>query len=471
MSGQLAKHLFIMRYHLHTYGCQMNQRDSEAVAAELEDSGWSRADGEEDADLVLVNTCSVRDKAEEKALGKLGLLCAGKRERPSLLVGVIGCMAQRMGKTIFARLPRLDFAVGPTSYRELPQIADRAMQGETGLLAVNPNPGPDLWSKQPPSARHLDHAVSRFITILMGCNRHCSYCVVPRVRGGEHSRRATDIIAEAKALAQKGTREIVLLGQSVMRYGAMGRVWPEDCPSPAGFNEPFPRLLEALDGIEGIDRIRFTSGHPSGCTPELIRALRELPSVCPCLHLPVQSGSDEVLDRMRRGYTSNMYLETVRHLREALPELSVSTDVIVGFPGETARDFRLTRELMAEADFENAFIFKYSPRPETVAAAWEDDVADDEKQRRHAILLKDQNERTAKHLGRWAGRRVEVLAEGPSPRNRNMWTGRTPNNFIAIFPPRPGIESGNMITIVVERTTAQAIYGLPDRQSESVNLA
>ena len=347
----------------HTYGCQMNVRESEAAARALLDAGHTQAPSEEEADIVIVNTCSVRGKAEDKALGKLGLLCASKRERPGRVVGVMGCMAQRLGEELFKRLPRLDFAIGTRCAERVAPAVEAALQGRSTLALRGPHEQPDA-----PSG-HVVEGFSAFVTILLGCNRRCTYCIVPDVRGDEWSRPAREVLAEVRALAEQGVREVTLLGQSIMNYGLRTPAFDEsDPPSPGGYTIPFPRLLEAVAAIPGIERIRFTSGHPAGVNDELIRLFREEPKLCRHLHLPVQSGSDAVLSRMRRGYTREDYLSAVARLREAVPDLALTTDVIVGFPGETEEDFQATRTLMEEAHFDNAFIFKYSPRPGTVSA-------------------------------------------------------------------------------------------------------
>ncbi|HRR33571.1 MAG TPA: tRNA (N6-isopentenyl adenosine(37)-C2)-methylthiotransferase MiaB [Kiritimatiellia bacterium] len=444
-----------MRFILHTYGCQMNVRDSEAVTALLEAAGHTQAACEDEADLIVVNSCSVRAKAEDKALGKLGLLCASKRERPNRLVGLMGCMAQRMGAEIFTRVPGLDFAVGTRRAGAIPRLVARAQNGETGLLeTADPDEIPDVI------AAHADAGFSAFVTILLGCNRRCAYCIVPDVRGSEYSRPAREILAEVRALVRNGVREVTLLGQSVMNYGRTNPVWDaSDEPSPGGFTEPFARLLEAVANVPGLARVRFTSGHPSGVTDQLVRACASLPAVCHHLHLPVQSGSDRILARMRRGYSRADYLDAVRRLRAAMPDFALTTDVIVGFPGETADDFEATRSLMNEADFDNAFIFKYSPRPGTPAADWEDDVTDAEKMRRNQVLLEDQDLRGAAANSRLIGTVQEVLAEGPSLRNAVRWSGRSPGNKIVIFEPIPGITASTLVRVRITRAAPQTLYG------------
>lgn len=432
----------------------MNVRDSEAVAAELVRAGYARAPDEDSADLVVVNTCSVREKAEDKALGKLGLLCKSKRERPSRVVGVMGCMAQRMAESLFRRIPQLDFAVGSRAARHIPSIVGEIAAGATQVWF----PG-GLSDFDVPHG-HLPSGIAAFVTVLLGCNRRCSYCIVPDVRGPEHSRPAAEVIAEAKALVASGVREITLLGQSVLRYGRQGEdVWAGAAPSPMGFTEPFPRLLEALAAIPGLRRIRFTSGHPSGCTAELARAFRDLPQACRHLHLPVQSGSDRILREMRRGYTSGEYLAALERLRGAVPDISITTDIIVGYPGETEDDFEATRRLMRAARFDNSFIFKYSPRPGTPSAALVDDVTPEEKDRRNKVLLADQDELGLGNGGEWVGRETEVMAEGPSLRNKSRWSGRTSQNKIAVFDPPEGVRPGDLVRVRIVRANPQTLFG------------
>jgi tRNA-2-methylthio-N6-dimethylallyladenosine synthase len=433
----------------------MNVRDSEAASALLEAAGHTPAAHEDDADLIVVNSCSVRAKAEDKALGKLGLLCATKRERPARIVGLMGCMAQRLGPDVFRRVPGLDFAVGTRRAGAIPRLVARVRAGESGILeCASPDETPDVI------AAHAETGFSAFVTILLGCNRRCAYCIVPDVRGAEYSRPAREILAEVAALARNGVREVTLLGQSVMNYGRSNAVWDAtDAPSPCGFTEPFARLLESVSAIPGVARVRFTSGHPSGVTAQLVRACAALPQICHHLHLPVQSGADRILHRMRRGYTRADYLDAVRSLRAAMPDFALTTDVIVGFPGETAEDFEATRTLMDEAGFDNAFIFKYSPRPGTPAAAMADDVPETEKLRRNHVLLEDQDLRGIAANQRLVGSIQTVLAEGPSLRNAARWSGRSPGNKIVIFDPAPGLESGTLARVRITRAAPQTLYG------------
>ncbi len=465
-------------FSIHTYGCQMNVRDSEILARRLRAAGFSDAASEDEADVVLVNSCSVREKAEEKALGKLGMLCAARRDRPGLVVGLTGCMANRLGTDVFGLVPGLSFSVGPRAApAALADLVNRGLAGERGLFvpdADRQTDGPTDRQTDGPTDRQTDGPTDRqtdgptdrqtapasFVTILYGCNQRCSYCIVPSVRGREESRDPRAILAEAREEAARGAKDVTLLGQSVMRYGRMDFSWPDVIPSPMGFAEPLPRLLELVAReVPAIRRLRFTSGHPLGVTPELVRAMREIPAVCAHLHLPMQSGSDRILKDMRRGYDSARYLEAVRALREGVPDIAITTDIIVGYPGETEEDFEATRRVMEEAAFDNAFVFKYSPRPGTVSAEKPDDVPDEEKRRRDQVLLADQDARGQRLNDRWVGRTVEVLADGPSLRNAARWSGRTEQNKIVVFDPVPGLARGDFVRVRVESAHPQTLFG------------
>ena len=418
-----------MKFLLHTYGCQMNVRDSEAVEALLTAAGHEKVDDEADAEVVIVNSCTVRQKAEEKAIGKVGnLLAAGK------IVGLMGCAVKRMGEDVFKRMPKLHFAVGPRRFGLIPRLLDRVVAGERRILEVGDDEVPTGMDAHPDIRRAGTFAaVQSYVTVLLGCDNCCSYCIVPKVRGHEYSRPAKEVIAEVKCLAERGVKEVCLLGQSVLRYGVRNKAWDPEEPNPSGLTEAFPRLLWELDKIEGLERIRFTSAHPKGCTDELVRVYRECPKVCRHLHLPVQSGSDRVLTEMGRHYTRAEYLAAVKKLHDFDPEFSVTTDVIVGYPGETEADFEETRTLMDEAGFDNAFVFKYSPRPGTRSAALPDDVPTEEKERRDQVLLADQEKRGQLRNERLVGTVREVMVEGPSKRNADRWSGRDSGNRIVVW--------------------------------------
>ena len=450
-----------VKFHIHTYGCQMNVRDSEAVAAMLLAAGHERAEGEDDADLVIVNSCTVRQKAEEKAVGKCGNLCAAKRSRRQI-VGLMGCAVKRLGADVFKRLPSFDFAVGPRRFGMIPKIVADLMAegwpkegyGANRLELPDEDEIPDGLSAHPDApASGVADAFKSYVTVLLGCDNRCSYCIVPDVRGHEYSRPASEVIAEVECLAARGVKEVCLLGQSVLRYGLRNKAWEDDC------GEPFPRLLAALDGIDGLERIRFTSAHPKGCTDELVRVFRECGKVCRHIHLPVQSGSDRVLREMGRHYTRAEYLAAVAKLRAFDPEFAVTTDVIVGYPGETEEDFESTRSLMDEAGFDNSFIFKYSPRPGTRAAALPDDVPPPEKERRNQVLLADQERRGLERNRALVGTVRAVLAEGPSLRNSARWSGRDAGNRIVVFEPTPSVRIGELVDVRVTEAHPQILVG------------
>ena len=405
----------------------MNVRDSEAVEALLVAAGYEKAEGEEDADIVIVNSCTVRQKAEEKAVGKAGNLIAAKK-----ITGLMGCAVKRMGEDVFRRLPKLDFAVGPRRFGLIPRILERIRAGESRILETGDDEVPSGMDAHPDSGKSAG-SFQAFVTVLLGCDNRCSYCIVPDVRGHEYSRPAREVVAEVRALAAHGVKEVCLLGQSVLRYGVRNAAWEGEGPDPDGYTEAFPRLLKELCKIDGIERIRFTSAHPKGCTDELVRVYRTEPKVCRHLHLPVQSGSDRVLAERGRMYTRAEYLAAVRKLRDFDPEFAVTTDVIVGYPGETEEDFEATRSLMEEAGFDNSFVFKYSPRPGTRSAKLPDDVPTAEKERRDQVLLADQEARGQRRNDRLVGTVREVLAEGPSKRNAARWSGRDSGNRIVVW--------------------------------------
>ncbi len=437
-----------MKFHIHTYGCQMNVRDSEAVESMLVAAGHERAAGEKDAELVIVNSCTVRQKAEEKAVGKAGNLIAARK-----ITGLMGCAVKRLGEDVFKKLPKLDFAVGPCAIGLIPKIVADGLFPRLEL-------GEDMMSEA--LAAHVNGGFQAFVTVLVGCDNRCSYCIVPDVRGHEYSRPAREIVAEVRALAAHGVREVCLLGQSVLRYGKRNAAWDErDAPSPGGYTEAFPRLLEAIAAIPGIARIRFTSAHPKGCTDELLRAYREFPQVCRHLHLPVQSGSDRVLAEMGRHYTREEYLAAVRKLRDFDPEFAITTDVIVGYPGESKVDFEETRSLMEEAGFDNSFVFKYSPRPGTRSAALPDDVPTAEKERRDQVLLADQEKRGQRRNDALVGTVREVLVEGPSKRNKSRWSGRDGGNRIVVWDDPSGVsaKAGDMVRVAITEAHPQILIG------------
>lgn len=438
-----------MNVFIKTYGCQMNERDSDALAADLVKSGYTITQNEADADIMLFNTCSVRDAAERKAKGKIGFMRKLKNRNPELIIGVAGCMAQRLGDKLLEELPHLDFVLGTGQLHRLLEVIEEIKIKRTKVALTEPSP--DVLTGL---AGHYDNSWSGQIAITRGCNRFCSYCIVPYVRGRELSRTKEDIISEAKEMVKNGVREILLLGQNVAAYGLNGDIRP-----PAPDHSPFAELLEELEQIPELLRIRFTSPYPSYFNKKLIDTIAKSTKICHNIHLPLQSGSDRVLKEMNRQYTNASYREKVAELKSAIKDLTLSTDVIVGFPGETDEDFALTRELMNDVGFEQSYIFKYSPRPGAKSAEMEDSVPESVKEERNQILLDDLSKRIVKRLESMVGSTVTVLAEGVSARNEKRWVGRTDNNIVVHFEPDDTVVSGTLRQVKVTRFGGVTLFG------------
>src|SRR5213596_2925216 len=351
------------KLHLITYGCQMNEYDSERVAGLLGAERYELTQDEDEADLILVNTCAIREKAEDKVFSKLGELRKLKTRKPDLVIGVMGCMAQLHQDAIQRRAPAVDLVFGSPAIARVAELVERARNERTPILDTGEAPLVKLTAK-PPSASRL----KAFVTVMEGCEKHCTFCVVPRTRGRERSHPPETLLAEVRSLVAAGCREVTLLGQTVNAYG-------RDLTPPTDLAE----LLEQVNDVTGIERTRFTTSNPYNLTPRLIRALRDVPKVCEYFHLPLQSGSDRVLERMNRGYTRERYLELVREIRDAVPEMAFATDLIVGFPGETEADFEQTLDMVEQVGYDNVFVFRYSRRPGTPAATMPDQVADEAK--------------------------------------------------------------------------------------------
>ncbi|MBE6356513.1 MAG: tRNA (N6-isopentenyl adenosine(37)-C2)-methylthiotransferase MiaB [Lentisphaerae bacterium] len=438
-----------MKVFIKTYGCQMNERDSEAVGALFVQAGHTLCDHENDADVLLFNTCSVRDAAERKAKGKIGFMRKLKLRNPDLIIGVMGCMAQRLGDQLLAELPHLDFVLGTGQIHKALETAEK-IAAERKKIA-NTDVAPEEIDML---GAHSVNSQSAQIAITRGCNRFCSYCIVPYVRGREVSRSKESILDEARSLVDSGVREILLLGQNVAAYGLNGDIRP-----PAEDHSPFAELLEELNEIPGLARIRYTSPYVSYFNTRLISALANCSKVCRNIHLPLQSGSDRILAAMNRQYTAQSYRDKVAQLRSAMPDLTFSTDVIVGFPGETEEDFNLTRELMNEVGFEQAYIFKYSPRPGAKSATLADTVSEEEKLRRNNILLDDLQLRIGAKLASLTGSTQEILCEGVSARNPARWTGRTGTNFVVHFDPDANVRPGYLRQVKITRSGNVSLFG------------
>ena len=436
------------KYLIETYGCQMNVHDSERMAGLLEQAGFEVTDADEDADLVVINTCSVRERAEEKLYARLGdLKGLHLRTGRAPMVAVTGCVAQQEGAQVLARSKLVDVVIGTQRLKMLPALVEHAATAPSALVDVStPYDEPTF----PLGLTRRDDPVKGFVTIVEGCNDFCTYCVVPYTRGHERMRAKAEILREVAELATEGRKEVQLLGQIVNHYLA-----PDD-PSC-----DFAGLLEAVHEIAGIERIRFASPHPRHCSERMIAALRDLPKVCQHLHLPVQSGSSTILRAMRRRHTRDEYLALVDRLRDALPDIHLSTDMIVGFPGETDQDFDDTMSLTETVRFHSMYSFKYSPRPNTLAAQrMPDDVPEAVKTRRIMALQAAQKDIQASLNARAVGRTVAVLVDTTSRRRSWELAGRTTGNTVVNF---PGDASwlGSTIDVTIERAGAFGVWGRP----------
>jgi tRNA-2-methylthio-N6-dimethylallyladenosine synthase len=441
--------------YIKTYGCQMNERDSEAVAAQLVAKGYTLAASEAGADVVLLNTCSVRDFAEQKAINKMRNLAGTARsEKRDQILGFMGCMAQSRGRELVDRLPDVDLVLGTQKFHRAAEYLDELLAGRREKIVDT-----EAEAKSEAAIReHLLAAgtrleVSAFVSIMQGCNQHCTFCIVPATRGAERSRTIPDIVAECQELAARGVREVTLLGQIVTSFGR------REIPVHDG-KSGFVQLLEAVHAVEGLERIRFTSPHPKGYGDDLVAAYASLPKLCESAHLPLQSGSDRLLKLMHRGYTRERFIEIVRKLRAARPGIGITTDIIVGFPGETEEDFEQTLSLCREVEFDNAYIFKYSPRRDTPAAEMPDQVPQTVREERNHRLLELVNTIAARKYDQFIGRQVQILVEGPSKKNAARFTGRTRCNRIVLF---PGDERhrGQLMDVRIERTGSFTLYGDP----------
>ncbi len=411
-----------MRYCIITYGCQMNEADSSLMARLLEAAGWEECADSDDADLVILNTCSVRQKPEQKAYSRLGELARWKRSHPGALLAVVGCIAQREGERVLKRAPHVDLILGTRWFHQIAQLVARARDGERPIIQL-------AMEEDPSSARCREEAnqgaapLCAFVPIIRGCTNFCSYCIVPYVRGPEASRPLADICREVQSLVSRGAREVTLLGQNVLAYG-------RDLPDGPTLAD----LLHHLSQVEGLWRIRFTTCHPRDVDDTLIEAMAKLPPVCEHIHLPIQAGSDRLLREMNRGYTTAQYLALVEQLRSQVPGLAITTDIMVAFPGETEEEFEESLRLYELIRFDGAFTFAYSPRPGTAAASREDELPPKTRLARLQQLIALQNRITLERNQAGVGEEVEVLVEGPAARGEGLLVGRARNNKRVIFP-------------------------------------
>jgi len=433
----------------------MNERDSDAVAAMLRGKGYSMVENEAEADVILLNTCSVRDQAEQKAIGKAGHLMKRKRKNPNFIVGVMGCMAQNRGDALLDSLPDLDLVVGTQKFHRVPEHLDAmiaTMQGQGPRPETIVDLEEEAGSQNTIRSHDEDkRQVSAFVSIMQGCNMKCSYCIVPKTRGEERGRPMEAILEEVRELAAKGTREVTLLGQIVNQYGV--REFPF-----VDKKSPFVQLLEQVHEIDGIERIRFTSPHPVGFKDDLIECYGRLPKLCEYLHFPMQSGSNGILKAMRRPYTIEKFRNIIDKMRAVRPDMYISTDVIVGFPGETEEDFELTRQHFEEIGFDMAYLFKYSVRPGTTAEPLGDPISKEVKEYRNKVLIDLLRKSSLARNEQLVGKVEEVLLEGPAKRGEGMFMGRTRGHRKVIVPASERLV-GELVPVQIKSATASTLMG------------
>ena len=435
-SKSVNKKLFI-----ETYGCQMNVADSEVVASIMETIGYEMTETEEDADAILVNTCSVRDNAEVRVLGRLQVLQQMKKKKPQLVVGLLGCMAERVKDELLEK-KLVDLVAGPDSYLDLPNLVASA---EQGIAAINVELSTTETYKDVIPVRIGNAHISGFVSIMRGCNNFCSYCIVPYTRGRERSREVSTIVNEMGDLTAKGYKEVTLLGQNVNSYNYQ----PEDGSEAINF----AKLLEIVAEKYPTIRIRFTSSHPKDMTDETLQTIARYPNICNHIHLAVQSGSNKVLKDMNRKYTREWYLDRIKAIRHFIPDCGISTDIFCGFSGETEEDHQMSLDLMRQAAFDSAFMFKYSERPGTFAARnMPDNVPEETKIRRLNEIIALQGELSAESNTHDIGKTFEVLIEGVSKRSTSDFCGRTQQNKMAVFP-RGNHKVGDLVHVKVRETT------------------
>jgi len=429
------------KVYIETYGCQMNLADTEILLGQLGRYGYLQSSVPDDADVLLLNTCAIREHAEERVIGRLGALARHKSRHPGVQLGIAGCMAQHVRDKLMMRLPFVDFVVGPDGYRRLPELLGNA----------NGDPFVDVRLDRDETYADLaprrEAGVRAWITIMRGCDKFCTFCVVPYVRGRERSLPAAAILDQVREAVDAGHREVVFLGQTVNAY--------------RHDEDGFADLLRRTNAIDGLLRIRFTSPHPSDMTDDVVSAMAECDKVCPQLHLPVQSGSDRVLRAMERGYSASDYRGLVARLRAAIPEIALTTDIIVGFPGEEETDFEQTCALMREVGYDGAFMFKYSSREHTKAAKWAETVSEEEKSRRLQTVIALQEEHSSQINQRFVGRDTEVLIEGPARRREGWLAGKNPQFKTVVFPDRSS-QTGRLVSVRISGATPHTLIGEVD---------
>ena len=432
-----------MRVYLETYGCQMNEYDSELVRTILRREDFSFAEQPEDADVVLLNTCAIREHAYDKIYGRIGTLAPLRLQQPNLVVGVLGCMAQNLKDDLLRPRSGVDLIAGPDAYKRLPALIREVREKGSPGMEIDLSEYEtyaDIVPERVPG-------VNAWIACMRGCDNFCSFCVVPYTRGRERSRTVASVVVESRQLASQGYKQVTLLGQNVNSYASEGA--------------DFADLLESVAAVAGIERVRFTSPHPKDFPHRLLEAMARNPKLCKHIHLPLQSGSDRVLERMRRTYSRAQYLELVDEIRATIPAVSLSTDVIAGFPGETEADFAETLAVMEEVQFDSAFLFKYSERRGTIAARkYPDDVPEDVKSVRLVQLNALQKAAARRRNEAWIGRKVQVLVEGPSRRSNDDGFGRADGNQGVVFPWSNAVGPGDLVPVTVRSASAHTLLGL-----------
>jgi tRNA-2-methylthio-N6-dimethylallyladenosine synthase len=443
-----GKGISLKKVFVRTWGCQMNEHDTERMVGILQERGYVLCSTPEEADLILLNTCSIREKSEHKVYSELGRYAEIKKEKPSLVIGVAGCVAQQEGEHIAKKSPWVSMVFGSKHIQDLPWMMERVglpagRAGEHQTVVMTE----DLRGFAPTLPAHRKDQIRAWVIIMEGCENFCSFCVVPYTRGRERSRPLHEIVDEVTTLAQKGYKEVTLLGQNVNSYGRT---------SDEGVD--FPDLLHHVHAVEGIERIRFMTSHPNALTPKMIRAITRLPKICEHLHLPLQSGSDRILERMNREYTYGDYIRRVEALRGTLPDICLTTDLIVGFPGETEEDFLKTLKAVEEIRYDNAYVFSYSRRPNTPALALDGHLPEEVKTERLQRLLAVQKEIAIQKNRDYCGRQVEVLVEGRSKTHQERLTGRSRTNRVVNFD-GPEDLIGRLVKVQIVQARASSLDG------------
>lgn len=430
------------KIYIETYGCQMNVADSEVVVSIMQDNGFSVTEEMNESDIILINTCSIRDNAEQRVWGRLDVFNQVKKKNPNVMIGVIGCMAERLKEKLIEETKMVDLVIGPDAYRELPNLLQVAGAGQKAINVLLSQE--ETYADINPVRLDKNH-VSAFVSIMRGCNNMCSYCVVPYTRGAERSRDPKTILKEIESLIEKGYKEVTLLGQNVNSYS---------------YNElTFAGLLEDAAKLSPQLRLRFSTSHPKDISTELLYVIEAYPNICKHIHLPVQSGSTRILELMNRGYTREQYFEKINSINKIIPDASVSTDIITGFCTETAEDHRFTLSLMKEVGYDFAFMFKYSERPNTKAARkLRDDVPEEIKTRRLTEIIELQNKLSAQSKQDDIGEIFEVLIEGISKKSENELYGRTSQNKVVVFP-KKNFKAGDYVNVKITNCTSATLIG------------